>query len=199
MFFLLLFLQRYLHPYTYLYYFSSSHVIPAVGFHFFLGLLKISRSTGVISAPRNSMMLWIFSFFCYMQRHQSRDEALPPGSRLPVSKTVGDRPKLRKRFAQARPATPPPDGMVQPLGVDSVDSVAIWANQPSLQPLSFAPIIATVCGPLFLLLPVTGSAAALVFTLEMCHILKPSKTEKSLILILIWIYMPALKKKDRIY
>jgi len=132
------------------------------------------------------MMLWIFSFFCYMQRHQSRDEALPPGSRLPVSKTVGDRPKLRKRFAQARPATPPPDGiMVQPLGVDSVDSVAIWANQPSLQPLSFAPIIATVCGPLFLLLPVTGSAAALVFTLEMCHILKPSKTEKSLILILI--------------
>ena len=63
------------------------------------------------------------------------------------------------------------------MGVDSVDSVAIWANQPSLQPLSFAPIIATVCGPLFLLLPVTGSAATLVVTLEMCYILKPSKTE----------------------
>ncbi len=99
--------------------------------HFFLVFSKNlgARMWFLLYPGISSVML---SFL--MQRHQSRDEALPPGSRFPVSKTVGDRPKLRKRFAQARPATPPPDGiMIQPWGLIRLIRLILRKNQPSLQ------------------------------------------------------------------
>lgn len=197
MFFLLLFLQRYLHPYTYLYCHSSSHVIPVVAFHIF------SWSSRNLSEHRYDFCTQEFNDALELQLLLLHAKAPKPwwGSAARFTFAGVKHGRWQAQASQTLRTgktsyTTTWRHSCTAMGVDSVDSVAIWANQPSLQPLSFAPIIATVCGPLFLLL--IGSAAALVFTLEMCHILKPSKTEISDIDIDMNIYA-CLEKKDRIY
>lgn len=196
MFFLLRSLQCYLHPYTYLYCHSSSHVIPVVAFHIF------SWSSRNLSEHRYDFCTQEFNDALELQLLLLHAKAPKPWWGSAARFTFAG---VKHGRWQAQASQTLRTGKTSytttwrhygtAMGVDSVDSVAIWANQPSLQPLSFAPIIATVCGPLFLL---TGSAAALVFTLEMCHILKPSKTEISDIDIDMNIYA-CLEKKDRIY